>query len=73
MNAKIKWTGGNVTVDVPATESDLWKEVGKQLPDMDIPNVIEVTTPYGNAVLNVLYQNIISSRGYNSLTIQKHI
>lgn len=63
MNAKIKWTGGNVTVDVPATESDLWKEVGKQLPDMDIPNVIEVTTPYGNAVLNVTKRGTVMKNG----------
>lgn len=63
MNARIKWNGGNVTVDVPAAESDLWKEVGKQLPDMDIPNVIEVTTPYGNAVLNVTKRGTVMKNG----------
>lgn len=63
MNAKIKWNGGNISVDVPAAESDLWKEVGKQLPDMDIPNVIEVTTPYGGAVLNVTKRGTVMKNG----------
>lgn len=63
MNAKIKWNGGNISVDVPATESDLWKEVGKQLPDMDIPNVIEVNTPYGGAVLNVTKRGTVMKNG----------
>ena len=45
--------GTSLNFDYNATESSFWKEVGKRLLDIAIPNRITVSCPNGTATLNV--------------------
>ncbi len=53
MITDIIWNEGNVRMDVPETEEGLWKEVGKILLDIDVPNTLRVKTPLGEASLSI--------------------
>ena len=53
MKVTIAWNEDMYAANVPETEGDLWKEVAKNLPNLEIPNRIYIDTPYGDAELNV--------------------
>lgn len=53
MIIKIKWNEDEVTKDVEATESAVWKCIGEILLCIKIPNTIFIHTIYGDAALSV--------------------
>ena len=49
MQTEIKWNEQTLTKDLPIDESGFYKEIGKLLPEMNIPNTLYVSCNLGNA------------------------
>ena len=63
MQVTITTNNNSRIIDVPATESDLYKEVGKMLLDIDIPNSMHVTTPVGEADYEITKRGTFTKDG----------
>lgn len=53
MHVTITTNDGIETVEVPNTESGLYKEIGKRLLDISIPNFMVIETPVGDAEFEI--------------------
>ena len=53
MKVKISWNEDSYETDVNETESELWKEAAKNLPQIPIPNQLLIETPRGDASLSI--------------------
>lgn len=49
MQTEIKWNEKAITKDLPIDESGFYKEIGKLLPDMNIPNTLYISCNLGSA------------------------
>jgi len=59
----IRWNGGEKTVDCENTESDVWKEVGMILPELSIPNTVEVEFNGESARLDIGKRGTFTKNG----------
>ena len=54
MKLEISCFEDDIEVDVPATESDVWKAIGESLLVMDIPNTVMIKCELGKAELSLI-------------------
>lgn len=54
MNVEITWNEGTETLNLPAEESEFFRNVSEKLATLPIPNTATVSCPYGNAVYDII-------------------
>lgn len=63
MYLKIEWNEDEKTVDVAETESEVWKEIGMVLGEIEVPNTIKVSCEKGYAKLSVAQRGSFVKKG----------